>query len=140
MATNVLVRDVMKKKVKVVREDTNLQEIIATLSSFEINSLIVVQGEKPVGIITTKDALVRGFEHGMPASAITAKMIASSPVTTISEESSLNQAAQIMKRSKIKHLPVVKDGKLVGILSDIDIVFEMPSMLSTMEEVCRPQK
>ena len=140
MATNVLVRDVMKKKVKVVREDTNLQEIIATLSSFEINSLIVVQGEKPVGIITTKDALVRGFEHGMPASAITAKMIASSPVTTISEESSLNQAAQIMKRSKIKHLPVVSDGKLVGILSDIDIVFEMPSMMSAMEEVCRPQK
>ncbi len=140
MATNVLVRDVMKKKVKVVREDTNLQEIIATLSSFEINSLIVVQGEKPVGIITTKDALVRGFEHGMPASAITAKMIASSPVTTISEDSSLDEATQIMKRSKIKRLPVVKDGKLVGILSDIDIVFEMPSMMSTMEEVCRPQK
>ena len=140
MATNVLVRDVMKKKVKVVREDTNLQEIIASLSSFEINSLIVVQGEKPVGIITTKDALVRGFEHGMPASAITAKMIASSPVTTISEDSSLDEATQIMKRSKIKRLPVVKDGKLVGILSDIDIVFEMPSMMSTMEEVCRPQK
>jgi CBS domain-containing protein len=76
----------------------------------------------------------------MPASAITAKMIASSPVTTISDESSLDQAAQIMKRSKIKHLPVVSDGKLVGIVSDIDIVFEMPSMMSAMEEVCRPQK
>ena len=46
MAINVLVRDVMSKNVKVVREDTNLHEVIATLISFEINSLIVVQGER----------------------------------------------------------------------------------------------
>ncbi len=38
MASNVLVREVMTKNVKVVREDTNLHEVIATLSSFNINS------------------------------------------------------------------------------------------------------
>ena len=135
-----LVRDVMTKKVKVVREDTTLHEVIATLSSFEINSLIVVQGERPVGIVTTKDALVRGFEHGLPVTAITAGMVASSPLSTISEEASVNEAARLMKRSKIKHLPVVSDGKLVGIITDTDIMFAVPSMLSTMEEVCRPQK
>ena len=140
METNFLVRDVMTKNVKVVREDTNLHEVIATLSSFEINSLVVVQAKRPVGIITTKDALVRGFEHGLPVTAITAKMVASSPVTTIGEEASIQEAAQLMKRSKIKHLPVVKNNKLVGILSDSDIMFAVPLMLSTMEEVCRPQK
>jgi CBS domain-containing protein len=140
MATNVLIRDVMTKKVKVVREDTNLHEVIATLSSFEINSLIVMQADRPVGIITTKDALVRGFEHGLPVTAITAKMVASSPLTTISEEASIQEAAQLMKREKIKHLPVVTDGKLVGILSDSDIIFAVPTMLSTMEEVCRRQE
>jgi CBS domain-containing protein len=137
MASNVLVREVMTKNVKVVREDTNLHEVIATLSSFNINSLIVVQGERPVGIITTKDALVRGFEHGMPVTAIKAAMVASSPLTTIGEEATVDEAARLMKRSKIKHLPVVKDGKLVGILSDMDILFSVPSMLITMEEVCR---
>ena len=140
MASNMLVRDVMKKKIKVVREDTNLQEIIATFSSFDLNSLIVVQGEKPVGIITTKDALVRGFDHGMPASAITAKMVASSPVTTIREEAMLDEAADLMKRSKIKQLPVVNDGKLVGIVSDLDIVYAVPSMMKTMEQICHPQQ
>jgi len=62
------------------------------------------------------------------------------PLTTISEESSVKKAAQLMKHSKIKHLHVVSYGKLVGSLSDIDIVFEMPSMMSTMEEVCCPQQ
>lgn len=140
MATNVLVRDIMTKKVKVVREDTTLHEIIATLSSLEINSLVVMQGHKPVGIVTTKDALIRGFEHGLPVTAITAKMVASSPLTTIGEEASVEEAAALMKRAKIKHLPVVADGKLVGILSDSDIMFAVPTLLSTMEEVCHPKE
>ena len=91
MASNFLVREIMTKNVKVVREDTNLHEVIATLSSFEINSLIVVQGEKPVGIITTKDALVRGFEHGMPVSAIKAGMVASSPLLQLGKKHPLKK-------------------------------------------------
>ncbi len=130
----------MTKKVKVVREDTSLHEVIATMSNFDINSLIVMQGHRPVGIITTKDALTRGFEHGMPVTAITAKMVASSPLTTIGEDASVEEAAQLMKRSRIKHLPVVSEGKLVGIVTDSDIMFAVPSMLSAMEAVCRPQK
>jgi CBS domain-containing protein len=139
MSGNVLVRDIMSKPVKVVREDTSLHEVIATFSSFDIDSIIVVQGERPVGIITTKDALTRGFEHGMPVSAIKAGMVASSPLTTIEEEDSVEQAAELMRRKKIKHLPVVRRDRLVGIISDTDIIFAMPSMLTRMEEVCRPE-
>ncbi len=139
MASNVLVRDIMTRDVRVVREDTNLHEVVATLSKFDINSIVVVQSDRPIGIITTKDALVRAHEHGLPISAMTAGMVATTPVVTIGEEATVEEAAQVMKRSRIKHLPVVNQGKLVGILSDMDILFAVPSMLSTMEEVCRPQ-
>ncbi len=137
MASNVIVRDIMTKNPKVVREDTNLHEVIADIGKFDINSVIVVQNEKPVGIITTRDALVRGFEHGMPVSSMTAGMVASSPVITVDAEKTVEEAANLMRRNKIKHLPVTSDDKLVGILSDTDIMFAVPSMLSMMEEVCR---
>jgi CBS domain-containing protein len=137
MESNIVVRDIMTKNVRVVREDTNLHEVIATISKFGINSLVVVQAERPVGIITTRDALVRGFEHGMPVSAITAGMVASSPVITIDEQATVEEAANLMRRNKIKHLPVTSNNKLVGMLSDMDIMFAVPSMLSMMEEVCR---
>jgi CBS domain-containing protein len=141
MASNTVVRDIMTKNVKVVREDTNLHEVVATMSKFDINSLVVVQAEKPVGIITTKDALVRAFEHGMPISSMTAGMVATSPVITIDEEATVEEAARLMKRSRIKHLPVTsKNTKIVGIVTDTDIMFAVPSMLSTMEEVCRQPK
>lgn len=140
MASNAIVRDIMTLNPRVVREDTNLREIIATLSKFDINSLIVVQNdkpEKPVGIITTRDALVRGFEYGLPVGAITAQMVASSPIITIDENSTVEEAANLMRRKKIKHIPVTRNNQLIGILTDTDIMFAVPSMLSMMEEVCR---
>ncbi len=140
MSDNVLVRDIMTRSVKTIREDTTLHEVIATFSSLDINSLIVVQGDRPVGIVTTKDALTRGFEHGMPVSAINARMVASSPVTTIDEYATVDAAVDTMRRAHVKHLPVVNNGKLVGILSDIDIVLAVPSLISDMQEVCRPQR
>lgn len=140
MSGNVLVRDIMSKPVKVVREDTTLHEVIATFSSFDIDSIIVVEGERPIGIITTKDALTRGFEHGMPVSAIKAGMVASSPLTTIDEEASVEDAAELMRRKRLKHLPVVRREKLVGVVTDTDIIFALPDMLTRMEEVCRPEK
>jgi len=44
-----------------------------------------------------------------------------------------------MGRAHIKHLPVVNDGKLVGIVTDSDIMLAVPNMVSGMEAVCRQQ-
>ncbi|XHH09709.1 MAG: cyclic nucleotide-binding/CBS domain-containing protein [Candidatus Bathyarchaeia archaeon] len=140
MASNIIVRDIMTKNPQVVREDTSIREVIATFSKYDINSIIIVQNDKPdkpVGIITTRDALVRGFEYGLPVGAITAQMLASSPVVTVDEQATVEQAAELMRRNRIKHVPVTSNNKLVGILTDTDVLFAVPSMLSMMEEVCR---
>ncbi len=140
LESNILVRDVMTRNVKVVREDTTLHEIVATMSKFDIDAVIVLEGKKPTGIITTKDALIRGFEHGLPLGSLTAKNVFSSPLKTVDEQETIEEAAEKMRQAKIKHLPVTNKGRLVGMLTDWDIVFAVPSMLSAMEEVCRPAK
>jgi len=52
MAGMITVRDVMVKEVRMVRMDTSVQEVVATMNKFNISSIIVMQGERPVGIIT----------------------------------------------------------------------------------------
>ena len=52
MAGIVLVREVMSTDVKVVRPDTSVKEIVATMNKFDIGSIVVVQSDRPVGIIT----------------------------------------------------------------------------------------
>jgi CBS domain-containing protein len=140
MASNVLVRDIMTKDVKVVRNDTSVHEVVATMSKFDVDAVLVVQSGKPTGIITTRDVLVRAVEHGMPLGSLIARMIYTNPLVTIDEEATVEEATKLMKRWRIKHLPVTKNDKLVGMLSYTDIVFAVPAMLSEMEELCRPPK
>ncbi len=140
MASNILVKDVMSRDVKVVRNDTSVQEVVATMTKFDKDAILIVQSGKPTGIITVKDVLVRAVEHGMPLNSIIARMIYTNPLVTIDENATVEEAANLMKHWRIKHLPVTQDEKLVGMITDRDVVYSVPSLMSTMEEFCRPKK
>jgi len=139
MAGIVLVRDVMSKEVKVVRPDTSIKEVVATMNKFSIGSIIVVQGDRPVGIITERDILRRLVEPCLAPEALTARQIMTSPVLTISETADIEETAKLMARKKVKRLPVMNNSKLVGMITYTDIVAKVPTMLSILEELLRPQ-
>ncbi len=138
MASNVVVRDIMSKDVKTVNNNTTVKEVIALMTKFDKDAILVEQSGIPTGIITVKDVLVRAVEHGVPLSTIIARMVYTNPLVTIDEEATVEEAAKLMKHWKIKHLPIVdKKGCLVGMLNDRDIIYAVPSLMSTMEEFCR---
>jgi len=138
MASNVLVRDIMSKDVKTVRNDTSVKEVIALMNKYDKDAILVEQSGKPTGIITVKDVLVRAVEHGVPLSTIIARMVYTNPLVTIEETATVEEAAKLMEHWRIKHLPIVdKNGCLVGMVNDRDIVYSVPSLMSTMEEFCR---
>ena len=138
MAGIVLVRDIMSKNVRVVRQDTSVKEVVATMNKFSIGSIMVVQSERPVGIITERDILRRIVEPCLAPESLTARHIMTSPVITINEGASIEEAAKLMAKKKVKRLPVVEDGKLIGVVSYTDIVFKVPTLLSILEEIVRP--
>jgi len=134
----VLVRDIMSKDVKVVRPDSSVKEVVATMNKFDIGSIIVVQGKRPVGIITERDILRRIVQPCLAPETLTARQVMTSPLLTISETASIDEAAKIMAKEKVKKLPVMGKQKLVGIVTFTDIVTKVPTMLSLLEELVRP--
>ena len=138
MAGIVLVRDVMSRDVKVVRPDSSVKEVVATMNKFDIGSIIVVQGGRPVGIITERDILRRTVEPCLAPETLTARQVMSSPVLTINETASVDEAAKLMAKKNVKKLPVMDNQKLVGIVTFTDIVIKVPTMLSILEELVRP--
>jgi CBS domain-containing protein len=138
MASIVLVRDVMSKDIRVVRPDTSIKEVVATMNKFGIGSIIIVQGDRPVGIITERDILRRLVEPCLAPETLTARQIMTSPLLTISETASIEETARVMARKHVKRLPVLNNGKLVGIITYTDIVSKVPTMLSILEELVRP--
>jgi CBS domain-containing protein len=138
MASNVLVRDIMSKDCKTVNNNTTMKEVVALMTKYDKDAILVEQSGKPTGIITVKDVLVRAVEHGVPLSTIIARMVYTNPLVVIDEEATVEEAAKLMKHWKIKHLPIVdKNGALVGMVNDRDIVYAVPTLMSTMEEFCR---
>jgi CBS domain-containing protein len=138
MASNVLVRDIMSKDCKTVNNNTTMKEVVALMTKYDKDAILVIQSGIPTGIITVKDVLVRAVEHGVPLSTIIARMVYTNPLVTIDESATVEEAANLMKHWQIKHLPIVdKNGALVGMVNDRDIVYAVPSLMSTMEEFCR---
>jgi CBS domain-containing protein len=127
MAGIVQVRDVMSK------------EVVATMNKFNIGCIIVVQSDRPVGIITERDILKRIVEPCLAPETLRAREVMSSPVITIRDTVSIDEAAKIMARKRLKKLLVMEENKLAGILTFTDIVTQVPNMLGILEELVRPQ-
>ncbi len=139
MSSNILVRDIMTKDVKTVRNDTSMAEVVATMAKYDLSYIMVEQSNKPTGIITEHDILVRLVTQGLAPSAVIARMVYTNPIFTISEEATVEEAVNTMKHWGVKHLPVTgKEGELVGVLTSDDVMFALPSMVKTLEEFCRP--
>jgi CBS domain-containing protein len=135
MDSGLLVRDVMSKDVKTVRPTSTINEVVRKMNKFEIGSIIVADSEKPVGIITERDILRRVLEVTVASEAMKAREIMSSPILTIESQATTEEAATLMNSKRIKKIPVLENGKLVGIVTSTDIVRNEPRLVETLSKM-----
>ena len=138
MVGMILVRDIMSKDVKVVQPNSKVREVVAKMNKFNIGSIVVVQGEKPVGVISERDILRRVVEPCLSPEALTARQVMTSPVVTINETASIEEAAKLMAKKKVRKIPVMNEQKLVGIVTFTDIVNKVLTTISILEELTKP--
>ena len=138
MAGLILVRDVMTKEPRVVRRDTNVQEVVATMNKYDISSIIVVEEKRPIGIVTHKDIISKLVQARIPPDAVTAREIMTSPIITINEESSIEEAARLMSKKHIKKLIVIgNNNELAGIITSSDLVREAPRTTELLNQLLK---
>ena len=135
MDSGLLVRDVMSKDVKTVRPNSTINEVVRKMNKFEIGSIVVADGEKPVGIITERDILRRVLEVTVASEALKAKEIMSTPILTIDSQATTEEAATLMNSKRIKKIPVLENGKLVGIVTSTDIVRNEPRLVEALSKM-----
>jgi CBS domain-containing protein len=137
MASNVTVKDIMTKDVKTVENNTVMKEVISIMNKYDKDAILVVQSGKPTGIITVKDVLIRAVEAEVPLKTVIARMVYTNPLVVIDQNATVKEAAELMKHWNIKHLPVVdKNGALVGMVDDVQIIYSDPKLMPTMD-YCR---
>lgn len=140
MSGILLVRDVMTTNVKTVRPYSTAGDVVRKMNKFYIGSVLVVEEERPVGIITERDILRRIVEQGYDPAMVKAKDIMSTQLVTIGGDASVEEAARMMARKKIKKLPVVENEKLVGIVTSMDVMRANPKIISLLEELLKTKR
>ena len=111
-----IVSNIMSKAV-IINEDLSLKEIADIMAEKTVDTIIVVKDDRIEGIITDGDVIRNINKKDVYASKIMSKN-----VIIINEKESIDNAALMMAENKIKRLPVLSKGKLIGIITAADII------------------
>lgn len=120
------VSDILSQKgglVFSVTAGTSVAEVAKQLSGRRIGSVLVLNDESSVlGIVSERD-LVRALAgHGIKAMELEARQIMTREVVTCDPDDSIDEVMQIMTNGRFRHLPVVRHGELLGLISIGDVV------------------
>jgi len=120
MATTA-VKDVMTPGPTAVSSDAMVVDAARRMLSEDVGSLPVVDGEKLVGMVTDRDLVLHVIAKDLDPHKVPVSDVCSENPVIASPEDSLDDALQRMASEQVRRLPVVTDGRLVGILAQADI-------------------
>jgi CBS domain-containing protein len=136
-----LVSEVMNKGVRTCRKDDTVRQAAQEMNKWRIGSLIVVDGPgKVIGIITERDILTDVVAKGLRSDDVDVKEVMTEDVIEVEATATLEDAAEIMTLKKIKKLPVVKKGQLVGIVTATDLIMYEHSLIEKVSELLQTGK
>ncbi len=115
------VKQIMKKNVITIDGSMSVQEAAQMMTNANVGCVIVTIKDKPAGIITERDFVTRIAAEGRPLFTDVSHVM-SIPITTVSPDDTVWDAAEIMRRKGIHKLPVREGNEIVGIITTSDFV------------------
>lgn len=115
------VSEIMSKTVRTVDPGSTVGSALWVMANYDIGSVVVVEGKKPVGIVTERDFARKYAKDKKVDMERKIEEISTKQVISVSPDTKVWDALALMVRKKIRQLPVVKDGQLVGIATERDI-------------------
>jgi len=118
---NIRVKDVMAKEPIMVESERTVKETAMVMDRSGHGCLLVTSGGRIVGIITERDLVRKALTKGGNMSRTKIKNIMSSPLIVVEPDASVEDAAKVMAKHKVRRLPVVGPGGLAGLITVTDI-------------------
>src|ERR1700730_2058746 len=119
------VRDVLRTKgsdISSVRPETTVYDALKLMAEKDIGAVLVLDGERPVGIFLERDYARQVILKGKTSKDTPVREVMNSRVVFVRPEQNIEECMALMTAKRCRHLPVLEEGKLAGILSIGDVV------------------
>jgi CBS domain-containing protein len=108
--------------VATIEPEASIRRAADWLRVKNIGALVVISGKVILGLISEREIVHAFSRHGETAASIPVKDIMRYGVITVSPEESVNRVMKLMTHHRVRHMPVLRDGELAGIISIGDVV------------------
>jgi CBS domain-containing protein len=134
------VQDVMTANPVTVTGTDTVVTAARLMDSADIGSVPVLDGGTPVGIVTDRDIAIRVVAQAKDPNRTTVGEIATGQPYYASPDQDLDEALELMAYRKVRRIPVVEDGVLVGMLAQADVVHEVKEKKAAhvIDEISQP--
>jgi len=129
------VEDVMVENVVTIDEEATVRKAVELMNKHEIGCLIAMRKGKPSGILTERDLLKRVLADAKDPEKTKVLDVMSKPLVVGKPHMDVEDAARLMFKMKIKKLPVVEKGRLLGLVTLTDLVRVQPQMISILKKL-----
>ncbi len=105
-----------------ISPEATVYEALELMADKDVGAVLVMDGDKLLGIFSERDYARKCILRNRRSKETKVKELMTSNVFTISPSASINEAMELMTKHHIRHLPVVENGKVVGVISIGDVV------------------
>lgn len=140
MHSDIKVKDAMITRVITATPNHTVFEASKIMKKEDVGSIVIVEGSKPVGIVTREDIVDKVTAKDLKSSSVSIKNIMSKKLVTCSPDNSITEVAKLMSKYRYERIPVVSMGKLVGIISAREIARVAPALLEITTEHLRMEE
>ncbi len=125
--------DIMTPELRYVDKESSIKDAALRMINEGIGALLVTEQNSPIGIVTKRDIIWAVMFEKRDPEKDTVEEIMSSPIITISSDASLRDVIEVMRRNNISHLPVREGDRIIGMISDYDLIETLADLIEYLE-------
>lgn len=126
----IFVKDVMSKDVITAESKETVKKAAEIMAKKNIGCLVIMKGKKPYGMLTERDFLRKVIAVRKNYEEVKVEDVMHVPLITVNQDVSIIKACELLQQKSFRRLPVTKNGKLIGIVTETDLTRALRHMLT----------